>query len=75
MMKRETAEKFVEAANKIDQILSSLEPVSFEIEDEAERIKIRRGMAAVFIALYEQLTREVVREYPDLHPDPGSYPA
>ena len=71
-MKRETAEKFVDAANKIDEILSGLESVSFEIEDEAERMKIRRGMASVFIALYEQLTREVVKEYPDLHPDTGS---
>jgi hypothetical protein len=71
-VKRETAKKFVEAANKIDQILGDLDPVSFEIGDEEERKKIRRAMASVFVTLYEQLTREVVKDYPDLHPDTGT---
>ena len=71
-MKRETAKKFVEAANKIDEILGNLDPVSFEIDDEEERKKIRRAMASVFVTLYEQLTREVVKDYPDLHPDTGT---
>ena len=71
-MKRETAKKFVEAANKIDRILGNLDPVSFEIDDEEERKKIRRAMASVFVTLYEQLTREVVKDYPDLHPDTGA---
>jgi 2-oxo-4-hydroxy-4-carboxy--5-ureidoimidazoline (OHCU) decarboxylase len=71
-MKRETAKKFVEAANKIDEILGNLDSVSFEIDDEAERKKIRRAMASVFVTLYEQLTREVVKDYPDLHPDTGT---
>jgi hypothetical protein len=70
-MKRETAEKFVKAANKIDEILGDLYSVSLEIEDEEERRKIRRAMASVFVPLYEQLTREVVKDYPDLHPDTG----
>ena len=71
-MKRETAQKFVEAANKIDEILGDLDSVSFEIDDEVERKKIRRAMASVFVTLYEQLTREVVKKYPDLHPDTGT---
>ena len=71
-MKRETAKKFVEAANKIDEILGNLDSVSFEIDDEVERKKIRRAMASVFVTLYEQLTREVVKDYPDLHPDTGT---
>jgi hypothetical protein len=71
-MKRETAMKFVEAANKIDEILGSLYSVSLEIDDEAERKKVRVAMASVFVTLYEQLTREVVRDYPDLHPDTGT---
>lgn len=71
-MKRETAKKFVEAANEIDRILGDLDPVSFEIDDEEERKKIRRAMASVFVTLYEQLTREVVKDYPDLHPDTGA---
>jgi hypothetical protein len=71
-MKHETAKKFVEAANKIDEILGNLDPISFEIDDEEERKKIRRAMASVFVTLYEQLTREVVKDYPDLHPDTGT---
>ena len=74
-MKRETAKKFVEAANKIDEILGNLDPVSFEIEDEAERKKIRRAMVSVMVTLYEQITREVVKDYPDLHPDTGTQSA
>ena len=71
-MKRETARKFVQASKRIDEILGELDSVSFEIEDEAERKKIRRAMVSVVVTLYEQLTREVVRDYPDLHPDTGT---
>jgi hypothetical protein len=78
IMKRETAKKFVQASKNIDQILDQLYldqlyAVSDEIEDEAERKKIRRAMASVFVTLYEQLTREVVKDYPDLHPDTGTH--
>jgi hypothetical protein len=72
VMKRDTAKKFVQASKKIDEILGELDSVSFEIEDEAERKKIRRAMVSVMVTLYEQLTREVVKDYPDLHPDTGT---
>jgi hypothetical protein len=70
-MKRETAKKFVQASNDIDKILGQLDSVSEEIEDQLERNKIRRAMVNVIVTLYEQLTLEVGKEYPDLHPDTG----
>jgi len=75
-MNRDTAEKLVDAANRIDDILEELGNTSREIEDEAERHKIRRGIASCIVALYENVTREVVRDFPELHPDfqPNSEP-
>lgn len=71
-MKRETAMKFVEATKKIDEILGDLYSISLEIDDQAERKKVRIAMASVLVTMYEQLTREVVKDYPDLHPDTGT---
>jgi hypothetical protein len=75
-VKRETAEKIVDAANRIDDILEELGGISWEIEDEPERHKIRRGIGECIHTLYYHVTREAVREYPDLHPDfqPGNQP-
>jgi hypothetical protein len=67
-MKRETAEKIVDAANRIDAILEELGGISWEIEDEPERHKIRRGIAECIHVLYYHVTREVALRYPDLHP-------
>jgi hypothetical protein len=66
---RSTAEKLIDAANRIDVILEELGGISHEISDETERKKIRHGIAIVIIDLYEGMTREVAQQFPDLHPD------
>jgi hypothetical protein len=68
-MKRETAAKIVDAANRIDDILEELGKISWEIEDDSERKEIRRAIVSCIIILYEKITREAVKDFPDLHPD------
>ena len=68
-MKREIAEQIVDASNKIDKILEELGTISRNIEDETERKKVRAAIAECIFVLYHKLTREVVLEFPDLHPD------
>jgi hypothetical protein len=68
-MKRETAEQIVDASNRIDKILEELGSISWSIEDEAERKKVRGAIAECIFILYNKLTREVVLDFPDLHPD------
>ena len=54
---------------KMDEVLEELGAVSHEIEDEDERKKIRREIANVICESHLKITVEVVREFPDLHPD------
>jgi hypothetical protein len=63
------AEKIAEAAGEIDRILNSLDAVSNEMDDAIERKKIRTAIAMMVIDLHERLTQEVVKDFPDLHPD------
>ena len=68
-MKRETAENILDAAKRIDVILAELGDISWEIDDEAERKKLRAAIADCIFVLYHKLTREVALDFPDLHPD------
>lgn len=76
-MKRTTAEGIIDAANRIDKIIDEMDRFAWEIEDETERRKILTGIANCIHTLYYHVTREVVRDFPDLHPDfqpPGDQP-
>ena len=68
-MKRETGEKIIAAMKKMDDALEELGIASREIEDEDERKKIRREIFNLVADAHERITLEVVKQFPDLHPD------
>lgn len=68
-MRREVAEKIVRTMKKMDDVLEELGVVFHEIEDEDERRKIRREIANLIHESHLRITVEVVRPFPDLHPD------
>jgi hypothetical protein len=49
----------------INELLDSTE----QIEDEAERLALRRRIAEVMHVLAYDLVMHIVRQYPDLDPD------
>jgi uncharacterized FlaG/YvyC family protein len=68
-MRRETAETIAQAMKKIDQILGQLHEVADEIDDEEEKKKLRGAFGNVILDIHENITLEVVKQFPDLHPD------
>jgi hypothetical protein len=76
-MNSDTAEKLVDAANRIDKILNEMLLVADAIEDKENQKNILSGIFRTVHTLYYHVTREVCLEYPDLHPDfpEGGWPA
>jgi hypothetical protein len=68
-LKREAAEKIVEAVKKLDQLFGELDAVSNLIDDDEEKKKLQRAIFTLVIEIHEKITREVVKQFPDLHPD------
>ena len=68
-MKREAAEKVIAALKEVDAAIEKLGTASREIEDRDERMKIRGEIADLISELHERITMEVVKQFPDLHPD------
>ena len=68
-MKRETVQKIIDAMKGVDQAMHRLDISIREIEDEVERKRMLRFVGGLVIDLYEQITRPVLKDYPELHPD------
>jgi hypothetical protein len=68
-MNRQTAELLINAVKKIDaaveEICSIVEPLS----EDAQKKKIKTTVFNIVIDAHDGITREIAREYPDLHPD------
>jgi hypothetical protein len=68
-MRRDLAERTIDAVKRIDLILDELDLVTNELDDEVERRKMRRALGSLVIDIHENITLEVVKQFPDLHPD------
>jgi hypothetical protein len=68
-MKRDHAERIIDATKRIDAILGEMYDILQEMEDGPEWRMLRRGIGELVIELYTKITREVAMEFPDLHPD------
>ena len=68
-MKRDVAEKIIQAVKDMDQVFGQLDAASNQIDEEDERKKLRRAVATLVFDVHEKITLEIVKQYPDLHPD------
>jgi len=68
-MKRETVEKIIGAMKETDRAVDQLATFIREIEDEVERKRMLRFIGGLIVDLYTQITRPVLKDYPELHPD------
>ena len=68
-MKREAAEKIIQAMKKVDDAIGGLDAAVETVENESERQRLRRLLGTLVLDLHEQITLHVVKEFPDLHPD------
>lgn len=68
-MRRDLAEKTIAALKRIDLIFDELDLVTNELDDDVERRQMRRALGTLVVDLHEKITLEVVKQFPDLHPD------
>ena len=68
-MKREFAQKIIEAMKGLDKAIDRLDIAVREIEDESERKRMLIFLAGVIHDLHVKITLPTVRHFPDLHPD------
>ena len=68
-MNKKIAEQLIEAVNKIDAAVGEISDIVESLDDEVAKKKIKVTIFNVVADVYEGITREVAREYPDLHPD------
>jgi hypothetical protein len=68
-MRREVADKIIAIVKQHDEVLNDLTILTEDIDDEAERKEVRRALAELCFDMHEKITLEIVKQYPDLHPD------
>ena len=68
-MKRDVAEKIIQTIKEMDQVFGQLDAASNQIDEEEERKKLRRAVATLVFDVHDKITLEIVKQYPDLHPD------
>jgi enamine deaminase RidA (YjgF/YER057c/UK114 family) len=71
-MQREIAEQIVEATKSLDQAFGRLDVAVHAVEDEDERRRMHRVLIGAYADLLHHITRSVLVEFPDLHPDSPS---
>jgi enamine deaminase RidA (YjgF/YER057c/UK114 family) len=71
-MQREIAEQIIEATKGLDQAFGRLDEAIARVEDEPERRRMRRVLIGSYADLLHHITRSVLVEFPDLHPDSPS---
>lgn len=69
-MQREIAEQIVQAMKELDRAFGRLDEVLWRLEDEAERRRMLRVLFSLAVDSYHHITRPLVHQFPDLHPDP-----
>jgi enamine deaminase RidA (YjgF/YER057c/UK114 family) len=69
-MQREIAEQIVQAMKELDRALGQLDQALWRVEDEVERRRMLRVLFGLAVDSYHHITRPVVHQFPDLHPDP-----
>lgn len=68
-MQRAIAEKIIRAAKELDQAFGQLDIAVHAVEDEEERRRMHRVLLGSYADLLHHVTRSVLVEFPDLHPD------
>ncbi len=68
-MDRNIAEQLVAAIAKPDAAAGEIGCIADSVGDVEVRKKVKRLVANVVLDTHEQITLEIVRVYPDLHPD------
>lgn len=69
-MQREIAEQIINAMKGLDQAFGRLDEAVWRVDDEDERRRMLRILFGLVIDSYHHITRPVVNQFPDLHPDP-----
>jgi hypothetical protein len=70
-MERAVAERIIKAAKQSDVVLHEMHLAIDSIHDQEEKKKYKKAWAMIVSQIYETVTREVVKGFPDLHPDRG----
>jgi enamine deaminase RidA (YjgF/YER057c/UK114 family) len=68
-MQRAVAEKIIQAAKQLDQAFGQLDIAVHAVEEEDERRRMHRVLMGSYADLLHHITRSVLVEFPDLHPD------
>lgn len=68
-MQRAVAEKIIRATKELDQAFGQLDIAVHAVEDEEERRRMHRVLLGSYADLLHHVTRSVLVEFPDLHPD------
>lgn len=71
-MQREIGEQIVEATKGLDQAFGRLDIAVHAVEEEDERRRMHRVLIGAYADLLHHITRSVLVEFPDLHPDSPS---
>ena len=69
-MQRELAEQIMEAMDGLAQAINRLDAAVWHIDDEAERRRLLRFIAGLYLDSYRHITVPIANQFPDLHPDP-----
>jgi hypothetical protein len=68
---RKIAEKLVEHFIELDGPLNAAAHLAETIDDPATKRQMKGAIADVVLAVYSDLIRPIVRQYPDLDPKDG----
>jgi enamine deaminase RidA (YjgF/YER057c/UK114 family) len=71
-MHRAVAEKIIQAVKELDRAFGKLDIAVRDVEDEEERRRMSRVLIGSYADLLHHITRSVLVEFPDLHPDSPS---
>ena len=70
-MEKEIAKRLIELAVALDDPLNEATTLTSKISDIEERKAVRRAIAEITGAAYSELIRPILRQYPELDPDPS----
>jgi hypothetical protein len=68
-MERKLAESLMQTYLAMTQPLNAAERMAREITDKAEQESARRAIGSLMQAVYVELMRPIIRQFPDLDPD------
>jgi len=71
-MQRAVGEKIIQAVKELDQAFGQLDIAVHAVEEEDERRRMHRVLIGAYADLLHHITRSVLVEFPDLHPESPS---